>query len=156
MTMILYGISNCDTVKKARRWLDEQGVSYRFHDVRKDGLDAARLQGWIDALGWEKLLNKAGTTFRKLPDAEKEGLNAAAAKALRQAIRRGQLRCRVDKQIDDLARMCNPIIQGWLNYYTRSYKAALYSTLQPLDRQWARWAMAKYTRLRRHRRRAEQ
>ena len=82
MTMILYGISNCDTVKKARRWLDEQGVAYRFHDVRKDGLDAARLQGWIDALGWEKLLNKAGTTFRKLPDAQKEGLDLKAAKAL--------------------------------------------------------------------------
>jgi len=82
MTMILYGISNCDTVKKARRWLDEQGISYRFHDVRKDGLDAVRLQGWIDALGWEKLLNKAGTTFRKLPDAQKEGLDAASAKAL--------------------------------------------------------------------------
>ena len=48
MAMILYGISNCDTVKKARRWLDEQGVAYRFHDVRKDGLDAARLQGWVD------------------------------------------------------------------------------------------------------------
>ena len=82
MTMILYGISNCDTVKKARRWLDEQDVAYRFHDVRKDGLDAARLQSWIDALGWEKLLNKAGTTFRKLPDAQKEGLDLKAAKAL--------------------------------------------------------------------------
>ena len=82
MTMILYGISNCDTVKKARRWLDEQGVAYRFHDVRKDGLDAVRLQGWIDALGWEKLLNKAGTTFRKLPEARKSGLDADAAKAL--------------------------------------------------------------------------
>lgn len=82
MTMILYGISNCDTVKKARRWLDEHGVAHRFHDVRKDGLDAARLQGWIDALGWEKLLNRAGTTFRKLPDAQKEGLDAASAKAL--------------------------------------------------------------------------
>ena len=82
MTMILYGISNCDTVKKARRWLDEQGVAYHFHDVRKDGLEAARLQGWIVALGWEKLLNKAGTTFRKLPDAQKDGLDAASAKAL--------------------------------------------------------------------------
>lgn len=82
MTMILYGISNCDTVKKARRWLDEQGVAYRFHDVRKDGLEPDRLQSWIDALGWEKLLNKAGTTFRKLPDAQKEGLDVAAAKAL--------------------------------------------------------------------------
>ena len=82
MTLILYGISNCDTVTKARRWLDEQNVAYRFHDVRKDGLDAARLQNWIDALGWEKLLNKAGTTFRKLPEAQKDGLDAASAKAL--------------------------------------------------------------------------
>lgn len=82
MTLILYGISNCDTVKKARRWLDEQGVAHRFHDVRKDGLDAARLQNWIDALGWEKLLNRSGTTFRKLPDGQKEGLDSASAKAL--------------------------------------------------------------------------
>lgn len=82
MALVIYGISNCDTVKKARRWLDEHGVAHRFHDFRKDGLDAARLQGWIDALGWEKLLNKSGTTFRKLPDAEKDGLDAAKAKAL--------------------------------------------------------------------------
>lgn len=82
MTLTLYGIPNCDTVKKARRWLDDRGVPHRFHDFRKDGLDAARLQGWIDTLGWEKLLNKSGTTFRKLPDAQKEGLDAAAAKAL--------------------------------------------------------------------------
>lgn len=82
MTLILYGISNCDTVKKARRWLDEHGVAHRFHDVRKDGLDAARLRGWIDAVGWERLLNKAGTTFRKLPEAQKEGLDADAAMAL--------------------------------------------------------------------------
>lgn len=82
MTMILYGIPNCDTVKKARRWLDDQGIAYRFHDFRKDGLDPDRLQGWIDALGWEKLLNKAGTTFRKLPDEAKQGLDAASAKAL--------------------------------------------------------------------------
>lgn len=82
MTLILYGIPNCDTVKKARRWLDEQGVAHRFHDFRKDGLDAGRLQGWIDALGWEKLLNRSGTTFRKLPDAQKDGLDAAKAKAL--------------------------------------------------------------------------
>lgn len=82
MTLILYGIPNCDTVKKARRWLDEQGVAYRFHDLRKDGLDAARLQSWIDALGWDKLLNRAGTTFRKLPDAQKDGLDEGSAKAL--------------------------------------------------------------------------
>ena len=83
-------------------------------------------------------------------------MSNAAAKAIRQAIRRWQLRCRVDKQIDDLARMCNPIIRGWLTYYTGYYKSALYPTLQHLDRQLARWAMAKYKRLRRHRRRAEQ
>lgn len=82
MALTLYGIPNCDTVKKARRWLDDHGVAYRFHDFRKDGLDPAKLQGWIDALGWDKLLNRSGTTFRKLPDAAKEGLDAAAAKAL--------------------------------------------------------------------------
>ncbi len=82
MTLILYGIPNCDTVKKARRWLDERGVAHSFHDVRKDGLDPARLQSWIDALGWDKLLNKGGTTFRQLPDAQKNGLDAAAAKAM--------------------------------------------------------------------------
>src|SRR3546814_17830748 len=85
MTMILYGISNCDTVKKERRWLDEQGVAYRFHDVRKDGLDAARLQGWIDAVGWEKLLNKDGPTFRKLPEEQQQGSDAASATALMRA-----------------------------------------------------------------------
>ncbi|PKP97964.1 MAG: ArsC family reductase [Alphaproteobacteria bacterium HGW-Alphaproteobacteria-13] len=82
MTLTLHGIPNCDTVKKARRWLDERGVAYRFHDFRKDGLEPARLQWWIDALGWEKLLNRSGTTFRKLPDADKDGLDAAKAKAL--------------------------------------------------------------------------
>lgn len=82
MTLILYGIPNCDTVKKARRWLDANDVAYRFHDFRKDGLEDDRLQGWIDRLGWEKLLNKSGTTFRKLPDAQKMGLDAASAKAM--------------------------------------------------------------------------
>ena len=82
MALTLYGIPNCDTVKKARRWLDEHGVAYAFHDYRKDGLDPAMLDRWVDALGWEKLLNKSGTTFRKLPDADKAGIDAAKAKAL--------------------------------------------------------------------------
>ena len=82
MTLTVYGISNCDTVKKARAWLKEQGVAHDFHDVRKDGLDPARLKAWVDALGWEKLLNKSGTTFRKLPDAQKRDLDAASASAL--------------------------------------------------------------------------
>ena len=82
MTLTLFGIGNCDTVKKARAWLGAAGVAHQFHDVRKDGLGADRLQGWIDALGWEKLLNRNGTTFRKLPDAQKAGLDAGSAKAL--------------------------------------------------------------------------
>lgn len=82
MALTLYGIPNCDTVKKARTWLDAAGVPYRFHDFRKDGLDPATLQSWIDAIGWEKLLNKAGTTFRKLPNADKVDLDAGKAKAL--------------------------------------------------------------------------
>lgn len=78
----LYGIPNCDTVKKARKWLDGAGIAHRFHDVRKDGLDAARLGDWIAAAGWEALINKSGTTFRKLPDAAKADLDAAKASAL--------------------------------------------------------------------------
>lgn len=68
----VYGIRNCDTVKKARRWLDEHGVAYRFHDFRADGLDDASLGAWCAALGWEALLNRKGTTWRKLPDREKQ------------------------------------------------------------------------------------
>lgn len=80
--MILYGIGNCDTVKKARAWLDGRGVSYAFHDYRKAGIDEGRLGAWAAELGWEKLLNRAGTTFRKLPEADKEGLNESKAIAL--------------------------------------------------------------------------
>ena len=82
MTVTLYGIPNCDTVKKARRWLDEQGVAYRFHDYKKAGADPARIAGWIAAAGLDAVLNRAGTTFRKLPDEEKAGLDAARAPAL--------------------------------------------------------------------------
>ena len=68
---ILYGIKNCDTVKKARHWLDERQVSYRFHDVRTDGLDPQMIKRWIAAAGWGKVLNKVGTTWRKLDPAVK-------------------------------------------------------------------------------------
>lgn len=78
----LYGIKNCDTVKKARRWLDEHGVEYRFHDLRADGLEAKRLDAWIRAVGWETLLNRRGTTWRKLPEAVREGIDAKRAAAL--------------------------------------------------------------------------
>jgi arsenate reductase len=82
MTTILYGIRNCDTVKKARAWLDAAGVNYAFHDYKIAGVDAARLEVWVERLGWETLLNRAGTTFRKLPDADKAGLDAGKAVAL--------------------------------------------------------------------------
>ena len=82
MTIQFYGIPNCDTVKKARRWLDAQGIDYAFHDYKKEGADAGRLAQWCDAVGWEALLNKRGTTFRKLPDADKEGIDRAKAIAL--------------------------------------------------------------------------
>lgn len=80
--LTIYGIPNCDTVKKARQWLNAAGLTHRFHDVRKDGLDAALLDGWIAAVGWDVLLNKNGTSFRKLPDVDKAGLDAARARAL--------------------------------------------------------------------------
>ena len=75
---------------------------------------------------------------------------------MRETIRSWQLGCRVDRQIDDLAQMFNPVIQGWINYYGRYYKSALYPTLRYLDNRLANWARSKYKRLRRHRRRAEQ
>ena len=69
MTLTLYGIPNCDTVKKARAWLDQRGIAYTFHDYKKQGADAARIGGWIGQAGLAKIVNKAGTTYRKLaPD----------------------------------------------------------------------------------------
>lgn len=82
MTITFYGIPNCDTVKKARAWLDARGVAYTFHDYKKQGADSARIAGWVERAGWEKVLNRAGTTFRKLPDADREGLDAGKAVAL--------------------------------------------------------------------------
>lgn len=82
MTVTIYGIKNCDTMKKARTWLSEHQVAAEFHDYKTQGVDAARLARWIEAAGWEKVLNRAGTTFRKLPDAAKTGLDAAKASAL--------------------------------------------------------------------------
>ena len=75
----IYGIKNCDTMKKARAWLDAAGVKYSFHDYKTAGIDKAHLERWSKDAGWETLLNRAGTTFRKLPDTDKEGLTAAKA-----------------------------------------------------------------------------
>lgn len=82
MSVTLYGIPNCDTVKKARTWLDGQRIAFAFQDYKKVGVDPARLSDWCQAAGWEKVLNRAGTTFRKLPEADKANLDAAKAVAL--------------------------------------------------------------------------
>ena len=79
VTITLYGIPNCDTVKKSRDWLARNGVAYAFHDYKKSGVDRAVLAGWVDKLGWAVVLNRAGTTFRKLPDAERSDLDADKA-----------------------------------------------------------------------------
>ena len=82
MTVTLYGIPNCDTVKKARGWLDARGVAYVFHDYKKAGADASRLAAWCEIAGWETVLNRAGTTFKKLADTDKADLDQARAIAL--------------------------------------------------------------------------
>ncbi|MGL5839727.1 MAG: arsenate reductase [Sphingorhabdus sp.] len=82
MSVTLYGIPNCDTVKKARGWLDTKGIAYAFHDYKKAGIDADKLSGWCAAKGWETILNRAGTTFKKLADADKAGLDAVKAMRL--------------------------------------------------------------------------
>lgn len=79
MTITLYGIPNCDTVRKARAWLDARGVAYAFHDYKKASADPVRLRAWAGQAGWESLLNRAGTTFRKLPDADKADLDEGKA-----------------------------------------------------------------------------
>jgi arsenate reductase len=81
-SVTLYGIPNCDTVKKARTWLEAHRVAYDFHDFKKAGLDKALLESWARQLGWEKLLNRAGTTFKKLPDGDKANLTERKAIAL--------------------------------------------------------------------------
>jgi arsenate reductase (glutaredoxin) len=75
----IYGIKNCDTMRKAFTWLDGHKIAYSFHDYKKDGIDRARLEKWVKLAGWEVLLNRAGTTFRKLPDKDKEGLTEKKA-----------------------------------------------------------------------------
>jgi arsenate reductase (glutaredoxin) len=79
MRITIYGIRNCDTMKKARRWLDAQGVEYGFHDYKAAGIDRAKLEAWAKAVGWEVLLNRAGTTFRKLPEDAKLNLDERKA-----------------------------------------------------------------------------
>jgi arsenate reductase len=79
MRIHLYGIKNCDTMTKARAWLDKHKLAYQFHDYKVSGIDAARLGGWVKAVGWEVLLNRTGTTFRKLPEEAKQDVDEAKA-----------------------------------------------------------------------------
>jgi arsenate reductase len=81
-SITIYGIKNCDTMKKARAWLDQRGVTYAFHDYKAAGIERGALEGWAREVGWETLLNRAGTTFRGLPDKDKDGLTENKAIAL--------------------------------------------------------------------------
>ncbi|MSP45534.1 MAG: ArsC family reductase [Xanthobacteraceae bacterium] len=82
MAITIYGIKNCDTMKKARAWLDQHGVAYDFHDYKSAGIERDRLERWSKKVGWETLLNRAGTTFRKLPDKDKAAIDARKAISL--------------------------------------------------------------------------
>jgi Spx/MgsR family transcriptional regulator len=82
MAITIYGIKNCDTMKKARAWLEKHGVDYVFHDYKTAGIERAQLEQWAKKVGWETLLNRAGTTFRKLPDKDKNGVDDKKAIAL--------------------------------------------------------------------------
>jgi arsenate reductase (glutaredoxin) len=82
LTVTFYGIPNCDTVKKAREWLESRGIAYTFHDYKKQGADAAQIARWVEQAGLDRVLNRAGTTFRKLPDADRADLDADEAAML--------------------------------------------------------------------------
>jgi arsenate reductase len=82
MSIVIYGIKNCDTMKKARAWLDKHGVDYAFHDYKTAGIERERLETWAKKVGWETLLNRAGTTFKKLPEKDKDGVTEQKAIAL--------------------------------------------------------------------------
>lgn len=79
MTATMYGIKNCDTVAKARKWLEDHGRAYAFHDYKAVGIERATLEGWVKEHGWETILNRSGTTFRKLDEADKQNLDADKA-----------------------------------------------------------------------------
>jgi arsenate reductase len=80
--IVIHGIKNCDTMKKARGWLEARGIAHDFHDYKAAGIGRDALEGWVAKVGWEALLNRSGTTFKKLPDADKQGLDKAKAIAL--------------------------------------------------------------------------
>ncbi len=97
MALTIFGIRNCDTMKKARAWLDAAGIAYRFHDYRVDGPGRDDLLRWCGALGWERVLNRAGTTFRRLPDAVRAGIDEASA---------------IQQMLEQPAMIRRPILEG--------------------------------------------
>lgn len=159
-------LCHCDTEQQARNLKEE--LEKRFADCglelhpgktrivycKDDDRRGRYPHEKFDYLGYTFRARRSKNRFGKFFVNFSPGVSDAATKAIREEIRDWQLRCRVDRWIDDLARMFNPIIRGWINYYGRYYKSALYPTLRHLDRRLAHWAMAKYKRLRRHRRRA--
>ncbi len=112
-TVTIYGIPNCDTMKKARDWLDAHGVTYKFHDYRSQGLSRSEIERWVKALGWEKVLNRASTTFKELPEDKKVDLDAPKAIAL---------------MLDNLTMIKRPMldVDGAL---TPGFKPAIYEAL---------------------------
>ena len=90
MELTIFGIKNCDTMKKAMNWLDENGIDYHFHDYKKEGVPEQRLRQWLEALGWETVINKRGTTWKKLDDTTKETMDAS--KAVTVALQEGSIK----------------------------------------------------------------
>jgi arsenate reductase (glutaredoxin) len=115
MTYILYGIPNCDTIKKAKNWLDKNGVAYTFHNYKTDGISASKIEQWLTQVPLSKLVNKASTTFRSLSDADKERINDASF-----AIKLMQEQSSIIKR---------PVLELDENVITVGFKAALYETL---------------------------
>ena len=109
----IYGIKNCDTMKKAFRWLEEQNISYVFHDYRKDGLDRAMLEGWVEALGWEQVVNKRGTTWRQLDKDTQDAMNNETV---------------IDVLLDKPAMIKRPLLDHQ-NKLTLGFKAEQYSAI---------------------------
>jgi arsenate reductase (glutaredoxin) len=112
MTKTIYGIKNCDTMKKARAWLDKHGVEYEFHDYKVSGIERERLERWTKALGWETLLNRGGMTFRKLPDKDKAALTEKKALAF---------------MLDQPSMIKRPVLDLGRNKFLVGFKPELYA-----------------------------
>ncbi len=109
----IYGIKNCDTMKKAIKWLNEHEVEYQFHDYKKMGLEEKQLKDWVKQIGWEALVNRRGTTWRKLPEADREGINEAKA---------------IQLMLDNLSLIKRPVLETGKNLHV-GFKADEYAKI---------------------------